>query len=267
VVTDAAWKPRLIALDVDGTLLDPATHEISPVVKAAVRRAVDAGSQVVVATGRSVLSTAPILDFLQLTSGVALCSNGAVLVDAATREVLSMETFEPAPVLAELARRLPGVIFAAEDVGTGSLVTTKFPEGQLHGAQRLATLDELVSEPVPRLIANWADHEPAEVVAALDGVRLPFCTFTLDHYEPWVTVVPEGVSKGSALEKLRAELGVASEDTFAAGDGDNDIEMLRWAAHGVAMGQAPETVRAVADEVIGPVEEHGLAAALDRWFR
>ncbi|MBB5154396.1 HAD hydrolase family protein [Saccharopolyspora phatthalungensis] len=266
-MTDAAWKPRLIALDVDGTLLDPATQEVSAVVKAAVRSAVEAGAQVVVSTGRSLLGTAPILDELGLTSGVALCSNGAVLVDAATREALSVQTFEPAPVLAELARRLPGAIFATEALGVGSLVTTKFHEHQLHGPQQLATLDELVSGPVPRLIANWVDHEPAEVVDELTGVRLPHCTFTLDHYEPWVTVVPEGVTKGAALEKVRTEFGIAREDTFAAGDGDNDIEMLRWAAHGVAMGQAPETVRAAADEVTGTVTEDGLAAALNRLFR
>ncbi|WP_223839758.1 HAD hydrolase family protein [Saccharopolyspora pogona] len=267
MVIDAAWKPRLIALDVDGTLLDPATQEISAVVRAAVRRVVEAGAQVVVSTGRSTLGTLPILDDLKLTSGVTLCSNGAVRVDAAAREVLSVETFEPGPVLAELARRLPGAIFAAEDVGAGSLVTSRFHEEELHGPQQLASLDELVSVPVPRLIANWVDHEPAEVIEVLAGIRLPGCTFTLDHYEPWVTVVPEGVTKGSALEKLRTELGIASEDTFAAGDGDNDIEMLRWAARGVAMGQAPEVVRAAADEVTGPVAEDGLATALNRLFR
>ncbi|MEV0056468.1 HAD family hydrolase [Saccharopolyspora shandongensis] len=266
-MSDAAWKPRLIALDIDGTMLDPATQAISAAVKAAVRRAVEAGAQVVVSTGRSTLGTLPILDGLELTSGFALCSNGAVRVDVAAREPVSIETFEPGPVLAELTRRLPGAIFASEDIGAGSLVTSKFPEDELHGPQQLATLDELVDHPVPRLIANWVDHEPAELLAAMTGVRLPNCTYTVDHYEPWVTVVPEGVTKGAALAKLRAELGIASEDTFAAGDGDNDIEMLRWAAHGVAMGQAVEIVRAAADEVTGPVAEDGLAAVLDRWFR
>ncbi|MFD0918158.1 HAD family hydrolase [Saccharopolyspora rosea] len=266
-MSDTAWKPRLVALDVDGTLLDPATQTVSDVVRSAVRRAVDAGAQVVVATGRSVLGTAPILDELGLTSGVALCSNGAVVADAATREVLSVQTFDPAPVVAELTTRLPGASFAVEQIGTGSLVTSKFREHQLHGPQQLASLDELAAEPVPRLIASWDEHDPAEVLAVLDGAALPGCTFTIDHYEPWVTVVPRGVTKGAVLEKIRAEQGIPAEDTFAAGDGDNDVQMLRWAAHGVAMGQAPEIVRAAADEVTGPVAEDGLATALDRWFR
>ncbi|GAB2654724.1 HAD family hydrolase [Saccharopolyspora gloriosae] len=260
------WKPRLVALDVDGTLLDPDPQTISAPVRAAVRRVAAAGAHVVIATGRSMLGTLPVLDELGLTSGVALCSNGAVTLDATTGDALAVETFDPAPVHARLTALLPGASYAAEQIGTGSLVTSPFREYQLHGPQRLADLDELFAEPVPRLIANWEGHEPAEVTAALAGVDLPGCTVTIDHYEPWVTLVPAGVTKGSALEKLRTELGVAAEDTFAAGDGTNDVQMLRWAAHGVAMGQAPAEVRLAAAEVTGPVAEDGVVPALARWF-
>ncbi|WP_258344299.1 HAD family hydrolase [Saccharopolyspora gregorii] len=263
---DPAWKPRLVALDVDGTLLDPDAQTISPPVRDAVRRAAAAGAHVVIATGRSMLGTVPVLRELGLTGGVALCSNGAVLLDAATGDALAVETFDPAPVHARLAPLLPGASYAVEQVGTGSLVTSLFREYQLHGPQRLASLDELVSAPVPRLIANWEDHAPQEVFDALADAELPGCTTTIDHYEPWVTVVPAGVTKGAALEKLRTELGVSTEDTFAAGDGTNDVQMLRWAAHSVAMGQAPDEVRAAATEVTGPVTEDGVVAALARWF-
>ncbi|MFR9730504.1 HAD family hydrolase [Saccharopolyspora sp. MS10] len=260
------WIPRLVALDVDGTLLDPQTQTISTPVRAAVRRVAESGAHVVIATGRSMFGTVPVLAELGLGSGVALCSNGAVTLDAATGEALAVETFDPAPVHARLAALLPGAIFAAEQLGTGSLVTSPFREHQLHGPQRLTDLDELVSAPVPRLIANWEDREPHAVAEALAGVELPGCTTTIDHYEPWVTVVPDGVTKGSALEKLRTELGVAAEDTFAAGDGTNDVQMLAWAAHGVAMGQAPAEVHAAAIEVTGTVTEDGIVHALARWF-
>lgn len=258
--------PELVALDIDGTLLDPDTQTISPVVRDAVRRVLASGAELVVSTGRTFLGTKPILDELELAGGYALCSNGAVLVDVAGREPLSVTTFDAAPVLAELTDRLPGSIFATERVGVGSLVTAEFDPTKLHGPQRPSTPQELVATPVPRLIAEWSGHEPDELIAALDGVRLPDCTYTLDQYEPWVTVVSAGVSKGAALEKLRAELGVRRELTFAAGDGDNDIEMLRWAAHGVAMGQARPEVHAAADEVTGSVAEDGVAAVLHRLF-
>ncbi|GAA2816070.1 HAD family hydrolase [Saccharopolyspora taberi] len=262
-----AWTPKLVALDVDGTLLEPDAQVVSEAVGAAVHRAVEAGALVVIATGRSTLGTRPVLAALGLTGGTALCSNGAVRMDAATGEVLAVDTFDPAPVQAALAARLPGAIFAAERIDVGSLVTSKFREEALHGPQRLASLDELLAEPTSRLIANWADHDADELLRVMAGVEFPSCTLTIDHYQPWVTVVPAGVTKGAALEKLRVELGVPAEDTFAAGDGDNDIEMLTWAAHGVAMGQAPEVVRAAADEITATVDDDGLAKALDRWFR
>ncbi|RCW47130.1 HAD superfamily hydrolase (TIGR01484 family) [Halopolyspora algeriensis] len=260
-------RPRLVALDVDGTVLDPETQTVSTGVREAVRRVVDAGGHVIVATGRSMLGTLPILDELGLHSGAALCSNGAVRVDAATRETVAVETFDPAPVHERLSALLPGSNFAAEQVGTGSLVTGWFPEALLHGPQRPADVDELVGRRVPRLIAHWAGHTPDEATEVLAGVHLPTCTYTIDHYAAWVTVVPEGVTKGAALEKLRTELGVAVEDTFAAGDGDNDIQMLEWAGHSVAMGQAPDPVRAAAAEVTDTVAEDGLVMALDRWLR
>lgn len=250
----------------DGTLLDPESQTISGPVRDAVRRVAEAGNHVVIATGRSMLGTLPILEELGLTHGVALCSNGAVKLDASSGESLAVETFDPAPVHAALEPRLPGALFAAERVGTGSLVTAAFDEYQLHGPQQLVTTEELTHRPVPRLIANWADHRPDEVVEALRGFELTSITYTIDHYEPWVTVVPAGVTKGAALEKLRAELGVALEDTFAAGDGDNDVQMLQWAARSVAMGQAPETVRAAATWTTGTVADDGLVRALDGWF-
>lgn len=262
----ATPRPRLIALDVDGTLLDPESQSISRPVRSAVRRIAEAGHHVVLATGRSMLGTLPILEGLGLGHGVALCSNGAVKLDASSGESLAVETFDPGPVHAALLPRLPGALFAAERVGTGSLVTATFDEYQLHGPQELVSPQELTRRPVPRLIANWAGHSPAEVVEALRGFDLPSVTCTIDHYEPWVTVVPAGVTKGAALEKLRAELGVGSEDTLAAGDGDNDVQMLQWAARSVAMGQAPETVRAAASWTTGTVGEDGLVRALQHWF-
>ncbi|MEB3371186.1 HAD family hydrolase [Saccharopolyspora mangrovi] len=260
------FKPELVALDIDGTLLDPDTDTISEAVKAAVRRAVDSGAQLVVATGRTFLGTLPVLDELALTSGFALCSNGAVLVDVSRREPVSVASFDATPVLRLLQEQLPGCIFAAEDVGVGNLVSAPFDPEKLHGPQRLTPVEELTAEPVPRLIAEWTEHDPAELAETLADTRLPNCAITVDTYEPWVTVVPEGLSKGAALEKLRTELGITPDRTFAAGDGTNDFEMLSWAARGVAMGQAPLDLQATADATIGTVAEDGLAVELDRLF-
>lgn len=73
---------------------------------------------------------------------------------------------------------------------------------------------------------------------------------------------PRGVSKASGLEPLRELLGIDPAATLAIGDQRNDVEMLRWAGRGVAMGNAPEEVKAVADEVTGTVDDDGLVPIL-----
>lgn len=73
---------------------------------------------------------------------------------------------------------------------------------------------------------------------------------------------PEGVTKASALEQVRRKLCVEPANTVAVGDQRNDVEMLEWAARGVAMGQAPDEVKAAADEVTAPIDDDGAALVL-----
>ena len=81
-------------------------------------------------------------------------------------------------------------------------------------------------------------------------------------FSAWLDLNPEGVSKGSALELLRRRLEVEPRFTVAIGDQRNDVEMLHWAARGVAMGNAPDEVKAIANEVTGTVDEDGLVPVL-----
>ena len=82
-------------------------------------------------------------------------------------------------------------------------------------------------------------------------------------WSAWLDINPEGVSKASALELVRRRIGVEPQHTIACGDQRNDLEMLYWAAWGVAMGNAPEEVKAVADEVADDVNDDGLVPILD----
>ena len=81
-------------------------------------------------------------------------------------------------------------------------------------------------------------------------------------YTAWMDINPEGVSKASALELVRRKLAIEPSNTVAVGDQRNDLEMLEWAARGVAMGQAPDEVKDAADEVTGPIENDGAADVL-----
>ncbi|RKT51737.1 HAD family hydrolase [Saccharothrix australiensis] len=260
------WRPRLIALDIDGTLTRTGEEAVAPAVRAAIHRAVDRGAHVVLSTGRSLIGTRPVVDDLRLLGTTAICSNGAVWWDTTSREVTRKVGFDAGPAVAALRELFPGAVFATEVTGEGSLSLGRFPDGDLWGVVREVDAAELTAEPTSRLVMRWVGRTPDEVALRMLDVELPGVTWSVDHTEPWLTVSPSGVTKGAALEELRRILDVPAADTLAIGDGHNDVEMLRWAAHGVAMGQAPATVRAAADAVTGTVLEDGAALELDRWF-
>lgn len=259
------WRPRLVALDIDGTLAMNGSNDIAPAVRAAVSRAAAHDTHMVLCTGRSLIGTTPIADQLGLP-GISVCSNGAVWWDYSSRTVLRRTTFEPGPTIEVLRELLPGAVFAVEQTGVGNVALGRFHEGDLWGVIRQASFEELATIPTPRLVMRWVGHTPEELAFAVRDLELPGVAWTVDHTEAWLTAVPPGVTKGSALEELRLHLDVPASDTLAVGDGHNDVEMLKWAAHGVAMGQAPATVQAVADSVTDTVLEDGLATVLNRFF-
>lgn len=256
--------PRLIALDIDGTTVH-AHRPPSARVLAAVR-GVSERARVMLCTGRTVLGVDHVLESLGLTSGFTVCSNGAVVLDTASRAVLRSAAMDPAPMVATVGSVLPGAVFGCEETGVGQRISAPFPDGILAGRVRVVPEAELLGAPTPKVIAYWPGHSPDDVAAGMRGVVVPGAEYTLDHEMPWVTMVPTGVSKASALAAVAAEHGVAREDVLAIGDGDNDRAMLRWAGTGVAMGQAPGTVKADADEVTAPVWEDGLAQVLERFL-
>jgi hydroxymethylpyrimidine pyrophosphatase-like HAD family hydrolase len=260
------WRPSLIALDIDGTITPVGREDVAPAVRAAINRAVDHGARVVLSTGRSLVGTRPIVDDLDLRGTTAICSNGAVWWDTTTREVVRKVEFDPGPSVDRLRAVLPDAVFAVELTGVGNLSFGRFPDGDLWGEVREVSYRELVDTPTSRLVVRWVGRTPEELALRMLDVELPDVTASCDHTEPWLTLTPPGVTKGAALEALRSALGVSEQDTLAIGDGSNDVEMLRWAAHGVAMGQAPVAVQQVADAVTGTVLDDGAAAVLDRYF-
>jgi HAD superfamily hydrolase (TIGR01484 family) len=252
-------------LDIDGTILR-VPQPVSPRVRAVVNNALASGTQVVLATGRSVYSTRPVLAELELVAGEVVCSNGAVRMDLASGEYRAVTQFDVAAMVEQLVEMLPGAMFAVERLGTGNLVYGVPPsmvEPEWGGRVDLVAL---VAEPTTRLTLFWDGHTPEELGVRLNGTAFAGVTCTFDRTGPWMVAVAEGITKAAALEALRVELDIPIEETLAVGDGDNDIEMLRWAGLGVAMGQAPDVVKAAAREVTGTFDEDGVASLLERWF-
>lgn len=263
-VADLRLGPDLlVGLDIDGTIVgmdDSLSHRV----QRSISRVVDSGTRLVLATGRSLLAVLPIIERLGLKEGFAVCSNGAVTIrfDERGHEMVDVITFDPGPALRLLRDHAPEVIFAVEDLGRGFKVTRPFPDGELTGAQEVVSFDELVAAPATRVTLRapeWTSQEFHDLVSSsgLHGVSYAV------GWSAWLDMTPDGVSKASALEAVRQRYDVPKERTLVAGDGQNDIEMFRWAGVAVAMGGADETTKAAATAVTGPVELDGLVSVLD----
>ena len=254
----------LVALDLDGTLVGW-DGELPRSSYDAVRSVLKSGAHVVLSTGRSLLATRPVADQLHLREGWMVCSNGAVIATIDPPEITDMVTFDAGPAVRLLREELPEALVAVEELGMGYRVSAPFPDGELVGRQEVATLDSLLGDPVTRVVLRCPAEEPEAFLEVVDRLGLQDVTYVVGH-TAWLDLAPKGVSKASALEVVRQRLGVVPEATFAVGDGRNDIEMLQWAARGVAMGDAPAEVQDAADLVTETFDNDGLALALARWL-
>lgn len=256
----AAPATHLIALDIDGTLIGRDDKVPSETVQA-LELARASGHHVVLATGRSLVGLLAAARRLGLTEGWASCSNGALTVRldggaSSGYKVVEARNFSAGAVVRQATRLSPGVDVAVEDVGWGWRVNHKFEPGLLNGPQKLTPLDDLLAGQASRVALHTS-----QVANHADALRHLGVTVTPAGHN-WLDVTAPRTSKATALEQIRCLLGVAPEHTVAVGDGVNDIAMLGWAARGVAMGHAPDTVREAADETTGTIAEYGAVPIL-----
>jgi HAD superfamily hydrolase (TIGR01484 family) len=273
---DRGWQPKLVALDIDGTLFanvpstGQVTEEITPAVRDAIQRAAEAGAHIVLSTGRSTFGITRVWDQLGLPldgTGPALtvASNGSVVFSYPPVEVLSTVTFDASRLVRLLLEEVPEAAVAVEEIGVGYRLNRPFPEGEITGEMIIQSVDELVAEPVTRVIIRDPHSSEEEFVALAEKLGLQGTNYFIG-WTAWLDLAPDGVSKASALAEVCQRLGVAQSHVLAIGDGRNDTEMLRWAGRGVAMGQAPLEVQEAADDVTETVHNDGVAFELARWF-
>lgn len=258
------FSPKLVALDIDGTLVDAAGRMPDEVFRA-VRRVVDSGVPAVLSTGRSWIGTQPIFEQLQLPPGWAVSSNGAIVVTNPPFELRYETLFDPSESIELVSRLIPQARIAVER-GLKRYASAPFPNGELQGHVEIVSLEELGAEPVSRLIIREPSTEDGRVFDALIGeLGLHEVTYFVG-WSAWLDIAPKGVDKASGLQIVCDDLGIDRADVLALGDGNNDIEMLEWAGRGVAIGDAPSAVKDAADHVTGTFAELGTVVELDRWF-
>ena len=263
----AGWRPRLVALDVDGTLVDwgEGVQSVSAPVRAAVLGAVDAGAHVVISTGRSVPGVLDAAGLVGLDSGLAVASNGAVTLSFPPVEILDVLTFDASETVKLLLEEVPDAHVAVEEIGRGYRINKEFPEGEISGEMIVQTVEDLVAEPVTRVVIRSPDQSVEDFADLAQRLGLHGINYYVG-YTAWLDLAPQGVSKATGLESIARRLDVAQADVLALGDGHNDVEMLQWAGRGVAMGQSPLAVQEIADDVTESVQADGVAYELSRWF-
>ena len=263
---------RLVASDVDGTLL-----RSDETLSARNRSAIDAvieRSLFVIATGRPPRWTHPIAEMLQ-HHGIAVCSNGAVTMDLSDESIVDTRLLSPsdaAAAAAAIRSVLPDIGFAVDSLdGFGHEPPYKpvFDSGR---EVRVAPLEELIATPSLKLLFRHPSMD-GEVLAAIvaavgdHGTITYGSTSNVPQSRTLIEVMAPGVSKAAALQRICDRNGIGAHETIAFGDMPNDIEMLGWAGHGVAMGNAHPLAKSAANEITLTNDEDGVGVVLERELR
>jgi len=268
-------SPLLIATDVDGTLLDD-DEQVTARTRAAVHAAVDAGTRFVLATGRPPRWVAPVVDALGFAP-MAVCANGAVLYDPATDRIVAARTLsaDALGALADIVSSiLPGAGLAVERVGrsahdaaTPQFVSSPgYEHAWLNPDNTEVSLEDLLSAPAVKLLIRRAGARSADMAAALQAGIGDEGDITYSTNNGLIEIVPRGISKATGVAEVAGPLGISADEIITFGDMPNDVPMLAWAGHGVAMGNAHPEAVAAANEVTAPNTDDGLARVLERWW-
>lgn len=274
--------PDILAIDLDGTLLngsgalDPETR---PLLDELRRR----GCEIVVSTGRTHSESVRFLEALDL-DGVMIGSAGAVTSEVATGRTIDRNVI-PDEILRGMLDGLLShghLIQLLQDVSSASHEYVLLGEASPHPATtwwlehhgvsytRSSSLEGLDLSHVLRANVITDGHDLGRMVEEMTDafgealvVRHWQAVTDVNSRDAWMLeIFDRGVDKWSALEGLLARRGSSPSEVVAIGDGLNDVGMLEGAGLGIAMGQAGASLRAVADEVVSPRDEGGLAEAL-----
>ena len=280
-MTQFSGRVRLLALDIDGTLLD-GRREMSDATVDAVRYAAGRGVRVTVCTGRSLPSAEEAVGHLPLNAPYVL-NNGAMIYDAPVRRARYLRNL-PSHLAMDAVRVFRGIGF--HPIVYGPLPEVQYfyydsfdPDNHAfidyakQNADRVHRVDDVCAF-LRQDIACITVAERNERVNSRESfikAQMPD-TGVVFEISPWdpcyqvITVMPPGVSKGDGLRRLARLLGIGLSEIMAVGDNLNDLEMLEVAGLGVAMGNGPPEVRARADHVTASVDDEGVARAIERFI-
>lgn len=263
---------RLIAVDLDNTLLN-SQHQMSERNEKALKAAIAAGAQVILATGKTYQAGAEIARKLGLnTPGIYVQGTTVYNSDGSLRSQMTLD--------AQIVRQ---ALTFAEDRGYAMAI---YSGNRILVRQHNARVEELTTyyhEPTPEVVGalqNLLDSVPVNKLLAVypnDPRRITALRWQLSMQingtarllqaglDDMLELLPSGASKGAALKGIAREMGIPVSQIMAIGDAENDLEMLQLAGLGVAVSNAAAPVKAAADVVVASNDEDGVAEAVERY--
>jgi len=261
-------RPRLVATDLDGTLVR-SDGTVSPRTTAAIARVEAAGVPFVMVTGRPPRWMGGIAEATG-HRGLAVCANGALVYDLHAARVVRTDLLSGEAALGvvdALRRELPGIAFAVERHEADFAHEPSYrPRWDSGDKLTQAPVEQLLAGDVIKLLARHEELTADELLASARGAVGDAATLTHSSADGLLEISAAGVSKASGLASLAADFGVEAADVIAFGDMPNDLPMLAWAGRAVAVANAHPEVLAAADEVTASNDDDGVAQVLDLDF-
>lgn len=259
---------KLVAVDMDDTLLD-GTLKVSPRTCDAINKAHEQGALVTICTGRMFSSALPFAQKLNMKAPI-ITYNGGMIRSALTKEMLFHKTIAPdvAGEIVALFREkgwylqsyLDDELYVVERCEKAKLYE------RMAGVSAIPVGEKFYSmrhEPTKML----ALAQPHEILEIQEIINKEFAgeIFAATSKSTYLELTHPSVNKGHALGLLAESLNISREEVMAIGDSNNDVPMLEYAGLGVAMGNATDKIKAVAQAVTGHNNAHGVAEAIEKY--
>lgn len=262
----AANTIKLVAIDLDGTLLG-SDHRISERNSAAIRCAIELGTEIIIATGKTRSSAEELIDNLGINSpGIYMQGLITYNADGTVRRRHAMATQVARDVIAlGESQSFRAIIYGGNRSFTlqPDAVTASLSEFGDPPAERVPSWKWILqNSEVNKVVLYGDEHCVNELRSEIDRRLGRDVHVTRANIEGMIEVLPHNTSKGHSLRMLMQELNVGSRSAMAIGDGENDIEMLQAVGIGIAMGNAHQLLKDVADDIVPCNDDDGVAVAL-----
>jgi Cof subfamily protein (haloacid dehalogenase superfamily) len=258
--------PRLIATDLDGTIVH---HDgtVSPRTRAALHAAMEVGVRVVFVTGRPPRWMHPVAEETG-HAGVGVCANGAYVYDMESEQVLETHGI-PLTNALEAVRRvravLPRAAFGMETLSGFAHEPHYNPRWDVHSPLGVGPIEGFLRDGIAKLLVRDDDISGDDMLRlAAPAVSGVVEVTHSDVNDSLLEISAFGVNKATTTALLADRWGVGAHEVVAFGDMPNDVELLRWAGRGYAVGDAHELVRDAADERAPSIGEDGVAQVIER---